>query len=62
MDFNTLLLRLGVDTDNFENKEREPVITKDGFIYEVEQRKDGFECPYCHFLYFLCPIVMGLLF
>lgn len=48
MNFNTLLLRLGVGPDNFENKEREPIITSDGFIYEVEQRKDGYKCPYCH--------------
>lgn len=35
MDFNTLLSRLGVDPESFENKEREPIITNDGFIYEV---------------------------
>lgn len=47
MDFNTLLSRLGVDPESFENKEREPIITNDGFIYEVQQRKDGHECPHC---------------
>jgi transposase len=48
MDFNTFLLRLGIDSENFENKAYEPVKTPEGFIYEVQQRKDIRTCPYCH--------------
>ena len=48
MDFNTPLIRLGIDTSCFVNEANEPIKTKDGFIYEVEQRKDQRECPYCH--------------
>ena len=47
MDFNTLLLRLGIDPDCFENRKSEPVRTEEGFIYEVYQRTDIRECPYC---------------
>ena len=47
MDFNTFLLRLGIDSENFENKAYEPVKTPEGFIYEVQQRKDIRTCPYC---------------
>ena len=47
MDFNTLLYRLGIDPDCFINKLNEPIKTGNGFIYEVEQRKDERSCPYC---------------
>lgn len=37
MDFNTLLLRLGLDPTNFVNRLNEPIKTSTGFIYEVDQ-------------------------
>ena len=48
MDFNTFLIRLGIDSESFVNKAFEPIRTNEGFIYEVEQRKDERTCPYCH--------------
>ena len=48
MDFNTILIRLGIGSENFTNKVVDPIKTSDGFIYEVEQRNDQRECPYCH--------------
>lgn len=48
MDFNTFLIRLGIDPSNFINKYSEPIKTDNGFIYEVEQRKDIRICPYCN--------------
>ena len=47
MDFNTLLLRLGIDSTCFKNCLNEPIKTETGFIYEVEQRTDIRICPYC---------------
>ena len=47
MDFNTLLLRLGIDSTCFKNLLNEPIKTETGFIYEVEQRTDIRICPYC---------------
>ena len=38
MNFNTLLLRLGIDEDSFENKAIEPIKVEEGFIYEVYQK------------------------
>ena len=48
MDFNTLLLRLGISPDNFVNKDNEPIPTNNGYIYDVEQSKEERKCPYCH--------------
>jgi transposase len=48
MDFNTLLLRLGIDPGNFVNRDSEPIREGDAFIYSVEQRTDLRECPRCH--------------
>jgi len=47
MDFNTLLLRLGINPDNFINKDNDPIPIDNGFIYEVEQSKEKHICPYC---------------
>lgn len=47
MDFNTFLIRLGINPSNFSNRYFEPIKTNNGFIYEVEQSKDNKECPYC---------------
>jgi len=48
MDFNSLLLRLGLNPSNFMNRINEPIRTEGGFIYEVEQKSDDRTCPYCH--------------
>ncbi len=48
MDFNTLLLRLGISSKNFINRENEPIQIPNGFIYDVEQEKENRVCPYCH--------------
>ena len=47
MNFNTMLTRLGMDPDNFINRENEPIKTEEGFIYEVYQRTDIRHCPHC---------------
>ena len=48
MNFNTFLMRLGIDPDNFENTPMDPLKTANGFIYEVTQRTDQRDCPFCH--------------
>lgn len=48
MDFNTILLRLGVDPSNFSNRLNEPIKTKDGYIYDVIQNEDFRQCLYCN--------------
>lgn len=47
MDYNSMLLRLGLDPRNFVNRVNEPIKTDTGFIYEVEQKKDKPPCPFC---------------
>ncbi len=47
MDFNTLLLRLGLNPENFVNRLNEPIKTETGFIYEVDQKVTISNCPYC---------------
>ena len=47
MNFNTALIRLGIDPSSFINEEREPIKTDNGFIYEVRQRTDIRICPKC---------------
>lgn len=47
MDFNTLLLRLGIDPSNFSNRLNEPIRTENGFIYEVNQEVKERICPHC---------------
>lgn len=47
MDFNTLLLRLGISPDNFINRDNEAIPIDNGFIYDVEQGKDNRTCPKC---------------
>lgn len=48
MDFNTILLRFGLNPDDFENRYFEPVKIDDGFIYEVYQKDGVRTCPHCH--------------
>ncbi|MCQ2794321.1 MAG: ISL3 family transposase [Bacilli bacterium] len=47
MDFNTILLRFGLDSSNFKNKLVEPIPFDGGFIYEVEQEINDRTCPIC---------------
>ena len=47
MDYNSLLLRLGLDPSNFVNRVNEPIKTEHGFIYEVDQIKDKVPCKKC---------------
>ena len=47
MNFNTLLLRLGIDEDSFENKAIEPIKVEEGFIYEAYQKVTSRICPFC---------------
>ena len=48
MDFNTLLLRLGISPDNFINQNNEPIYIEGGLLYDVEQSKENRICPYCN--------------
>ena len=45
MDFNIFLNRFGISSENFVNKENEPIPFSEGYIYEVEQRRDIHVCP-----------------
>lgn len=47
MNNNTLLLKLGINPDNFKNTIVDPIKTNDGFIYELQERTDVRTCPYC---------------
>lgn len=47
MDFNILLLRLGISPKNFINKMNEPITIENGFLYDVEQEILSRKCPYC---------------
>lgn len=48
MDFNTFLLRLGLDPNNFKNKAIEPIPFEGGFIYDAEEIIKDRICPYCN--------------
>lgn len=47
MDFNTFLLRLGLEPNNFTNKPIEPIRFEDGFVFETEQIIEERKCPHC---------------
>ena len=47
MDYNSMLLRLGLDPSNFVNRVNEPIKTETGFIYEVEQTNNKPPCIHC---------------
>lgn len=47
MNFNTILLRFGLDPNDFENRYFEPIMIDGGFIYEVYQKDSSRCCPYC---------------
>ena len=48
MDFNTTLLRFGLDSSNFVNKPISIIKTSDGQIYEVEEDYRTHICPKCN--------------
>ena len=48
MDFNTTLLRFGLDSSNFTNKPVNTIKTSNGFIYEVEEENKQHICPHCN--------------
>jgi len=48
VNFNTILMRLGLNPDCFINEDNEPIKMPGGFIYEVRQRSDIRYCPYCN--------------
>lgn len=48
MDFNTFLIRFGLDPNNFVNAFVDPIITPTGFIYELVQKADIRICPHCN--------------
>lgn len=48
MNYNVFLLRLGLDPSQFTNRLNEPIKTAKGWLYEVDQKSDGYKCPYCH--------------
>ena len=48
MDFNTILMRFGLNPDNFENRYTEPIRIYEGQIYSVTQADKNRICPYCH--------------
>ena len=48
MDFNTTLLRFGLDSSNFVNKPVNVIETNDGLIYEVEEDYRKHICPHCN--------------
>lgn len=47
MDYNVFLLPLGLDPSQFINRLNEPIKTEDGWLYEVEQKSEGYHCPFC---------------
>lgn len=47
MNFNTILVRFGLDPDDFENRYFEPIETEDGYIYEIYQKDKDRRCPNC---------------
>ena len=48
MNFNTLLLRLGISLENFVNKDSLAIPIEGGMLYEVEQSKAKHNCPFCN--------------
>ena len=39
---------MGINPDNFINADNKEIRTSNGFIYQVTQRTDRRECPYCN--------------
>lgn len=48
MNNNTLLLKLGIDLNNFKNTIVDSIKTNDGFIYESQEKNDIRTCQHCN--------------
>ena len=48
MDFNTLLIRFGLDADNFINRPINIIDINNGQIYEIEEKYRSHICPKCN--------------
>lgn len=48
MDFNTILLRFGLDSSNFVNKPIDIIKKEDGCIYEIKEEYKKRICPFCN--------------
>lgn len=47
MNFNTFVVRFGLDPNNFKEIPNDPIKTDDGFIYELEEKIRKDKCPFC---------------
>ena len=47
MNFNTILLRLGICPENFINNDRVAIPIDGGMLYEVDQQTTKRNCPHC---------------
>ena len=52
MNSNTILIRFGISPDGFELNNFEPIKTDKGFLYYIEQSKNGFVLlpPYINYI------------
>ena len=48
MDFNTILLRFGLDSSNFVNKPIDIIKKEDGCIYEIKEEYKKRICHFCN--------------
>ena len=48
MDYNSLLLRLGLDPSNFINRVNQPIRTNMVILMRLTQKNDSRTCPVCH--------------
>lgn len=51
MDFNTILIKFGLESSNFTNKLLDVVQNGDDFFYVVEEAYKKSICPYCNHQY-----------
>lgn len=49
MDFNTILVRFGLESSNFTNKLLEIIKNGDDYFYEVEEAYKESICPFCNY-------------
>jgi transposase len=47
MNFNTFIIRFGLNPDDFKPLPVVPIPTDNGFVYLLEQKTDKIPCPYC---------------
>lgn len=51
MDFNTILVKFGLESSNFTNKLLEVTKNGDDYFYHVEEAYKKSICPYCNHQY-----------